>query len=226
MGGTGTGTPATASTVSISHGYCTLDQLKTWLMPTLAGTDSSLDEALSVAINAASRAIDKRTGRRFWGNSADETRYVTASDESMLLERDLGIDIISLTSLATDEDGDRTYERSWTTSDYDLRPDNAALESKPYTRVAMAPMGSYSFPVGITKGVKLVGVFGYCTSGNQDVAVSELRGLCLIQAARYYQRTVTPMGVAGGAFGESRITDELDPDVALALQHLMRDLAG
>lgn len=225
MPGTGTGTPATASTVSITHGYCTLDQLKTWLMPTLAVTDTSHDEALSVAINAASRAIERHTGRRFYANSTDETRYVTASDSTMLLERDLGIDIISITSLTCDEDGDRTYERSWTTGDYDLHPHNAVLDSHPYTRIGVSPDGDYAFPTDVEKGVRLVGVFGYCTSGAQDAWASEVRLACMIQAGRFYERAVTPLGVAGGgAFGEMRLTDRLDPDVEAMLSRLVRDL--
>jgi len=214
--------------VTIYNGYCSLAELKDWLTPSI-GADTSGDDRMSIAINAASRAIDDHCGRVFFNTatSGGDTRYATASDASMLLERDLGIDILSLTSLSTDEDGDRTYERSWTTGDYDLEPYNAAESHRPYTRIGVAPNGDYSFPVGISKGVKLVGVFGYCTTSGQDQWAGAVKGACLIQASRFYARAVSPMGVAGGgAFGEMQIQGKLDVDVALMLQPLMRGLVG
>jgi hypothetical protein len=213
--------------ITIYGGYCSLAELKDWLVPSLGASDTSGDDRMSIAINAASRAIDRHCGRQFWqtSTSGGDTRYATASDASVLMERDLGIDILSLSSLSTDEDGDRTYERSWTTGDYDLLPHNAASEYKPYTQIGVTPDGSYAFPVGVEKGVKLVGVFGYCTTGGQDQWAGEVRAACLIQASRFYERAVTPMGVAGGgAFGEMRLSDRLDPDVELMLSRLMRDL--
>lgn len=226
MAGAGTGSAATGATITLYRGYCTLAQLKAWLVPNLGSTDTTLDDNLTLAIDAASRAIERYTGRRFYTNESDETRYATASYATILLERDLGVDIISLTSLTADEDGDRTYERTWTTGDYDLDPPNATLDYSPYTRIASTPDGNYAFPVGISRGIKLVGRFGYCTTSGQDSWAGEVREACLIQASRLYTRAVTPMGVAGNsAFGEMRVLSRLDPDVELMLGRLVRDLA-
>ena len=212
--------------VTITHGYASLAELKDWLMPNIGSTDGTYDDRLSLSINAASRAIERETGRRFYTNETDETRYVTAVDATELIERDLGVDVISLTSLKTDEDGDHTYERTWTTGDYDLEPANAAVDSQPYTRIAVSPSGSYAFPAGIAKGVQLVGKFGYCTTSGQDSWAGDVKAACLIQAARNYERAVTPMGIAGNsAFGQMRLQEKLDPDVAVILGRLKRGLA-
>lgn len=213
--------------ITLYNPYCTLAELKDWLMPNI-GSDTSGDDRLSIAINAASRAIEQHTGRQFWqtSTSGGDTRYATASDATTLLERDLGVDIISLSALYTDEDGDRTYERTWTTGDYDLEPVDAASNYRPYTRISTTPDGDYAFPVGISKAVKLVGVFGYCTTSGQDQWAGEVKQACLIQASRFYLRASTPMGVAGNsAFGEMRILNRLDPDVELMLGHLVRGMA-
>ena len=55
-------------------------------------------------------------------------------------------DLLSVTTLKTDEDGDRTYEITWATTDYDLMPYNATLESQaqPYSHLQTTPDGDYT----------------------------------------------------------------------------------
>ena len=110
--------------------------------------------------------------------------------------------LISLTSLQTDEGGDRTYEYTWAATDYDLLPDNAALTLEPYTVICTTPEGNYSFPVGIRKGVKIVGGWGYAT-----LVPAQVREACLIQAARVFKRKDAPFGVTGNV-GPGRAEDD------------------
>lgn len=122
----------------------------------IAAADTDDDALIDAALLAASRAIDSWTGRQFF--VSQQTLYVTAQRASELL---LGVDLLSVTTIKTDEDGDRTYETTWASTDYDLEPANAAQASppRPYWRITLAPEGRYSFPV-IPRGIQIVGSWG------------------------------------------------------------------
>jgi len=140
--------------LAISNGYSTLAEAKA----RLGITDTVDDAVLEAVVEAVSRWIDNFCNRRFYRNSSDETRYYTARYSDLL---ELDDDLSSLTTLKTDDDGDRTYDETWASTDYDLLPANASLDSKPYTRIEITPQGSKSFPVNMPKGVEIVGKFGY-----------------------------------------------------------------
>src|SRR5688500_13366975 len=86
-------------------------------------SDTTDDAKLLRILEAVSRDIDVYCARRFYVES--RTRYYTARHGARLRVDDL----LSVTTLETDEDGDRVYETSWATTDYDLEPYNALLES-------------------------------------------------------------------------------------------------
>lgn len=177
--------------------------------------DPSDDLALELAIESASRYIEDYCNRRFYASS--ETRTYTAERCDVLYIDDL----LSVTTLKTDEDGDATYENTWTaTTDYRLWPYNAALsEDRPYTRVDVAPDGSYSFPTGIAQGVQIVGSFGY--SSRTPAAIKQA---CILQAGRIFKRDQAPLGVVGdsAAGGELRLVPGEDVDVKALLDPFRR----
>ncbi len=198
--------------MTISNGYTTLANLKARLK--ISTTDTADDAVLEAVIEAASRAIDAHCGRHFYTTTTDETRYYTAEFADLLFLPD---DVVSVTTLATDADGDRTYETTWAATDYDLEPDNAALGGEPYTRIAVTPAGRYAFPVGVRRGVKIAGKFGYASAPK---AVAEA---CLIQAARLFARKDAPFGAMGSPeFGQFTNIPKLDPDVAMLLRPFLR----
>lgn len=184
--------------MSITNGYATLAEIKARLgIPT---ADTADDTVLEAVIEAASRAIDNETGRVFYATTA--TKYFRADDGDLLFIPDL----LSVTTLKTDSDGDRTYETTWATTDYDLEPYNDA----PYTRIRLTPSGRYSFPTH-AKGVEIAGSWGYNATGSYPDAINEA---CLILASRLFKRKDAPFGVAGTAeMGQLRI-GKTDPDVA------------
>jgi hypothetical protein len=195
--------------------YATVAELKERLWPTGSTPDDQEDGILESIITAVSRQIDSYTGRRFFTTGADETRYYTAELSDMLLPDD---DILSVTTMATDEDGDGTYENTWTASDYRLLPVNSALDNKPYTIVAVKPLGSYSLPVGVQAGVKIVGRFGY-SSGAPELVTEA----CLLQCERIFKRRDAPFGIVSNpAGGQMTVSRELDADVQLMLDPLRR----
>lgn len=195
--------------MTITNGYCTLAEIRARLQFVTA--DTADDTILESVVMGVSRWIDKFTGRRFY--AASETRYYTAEFADEVAVDDL----LTVTSLSTDSDGDRVYEATWATTDYDLEPVNASTDGEPYTRISTAPAGRYSFPSG-RKGVKLVGSFGYASS--TPAAVKEA---CLLQCERLYKRKDAPFGVIGSAeMGQMMVIAKLDPDVQLLLAGFVR----
>jgi len=176
--------------------------------------DVAEDTVLESVVEGVSRFIDEHCGRRFY--SAAETRYYTA-EYSTALDVD---DLVSVTTLQTDSDGDRTYEDTWATTDYDLLPFNAALASMPYTRVDTTPNGYYAFPT-VAKGVKLVGSFGW------PAVPAPIKEACLLMSARLARRKDAIFGVVGSAdMGTMQVIPKLDPDVRLMLEPFRRMTVG
>lgn len=198
---------------SITNGYT---DLSTYKLRFFDGDtdDHKDDDNLNKVITATSRAIDNICHRRFY--AATETRYYT-TDDTTRVDVD---DLLSVTTLKTDEDGDRTYEITWTTADYDLMPYNAALNDEPYVWIEYTPDGSYSFP-GTRKGVEVKGSFGY--SSTTPAAIEEA---CLLVAHRYMKRASTPLGVsASPALGQMQVIVKSlvsDPDIMTLLEYYMR----
>lgn len=170
----------------LTNAYTTLAALKQRLR--IVGDD--YDGRFEGTITTASRSIDQHTGRRFY--AASETRYYTPLHPYFIHLPD---DLLSVTTLKTDADGDRTYETTWSSAtDYYLWPDNAALDGRPYEVVkADLVAGRYTFPL-IERGVQLVGSFGYCASGSHPPAIEEA---CLRLSERLYTLSTAPLGVAG-----------------------------
>jgi hypothetical protein len=199
--------------LTVTNGYTTLALLRARLG--FASTDTTDDTMLETIIMAVSRWIDHRTGRRFFSTTVSEIRYYTAEWSDLFQCPD---DIINITTLATDGDGDRVYETTWAVTDYDLEPVNASLDSQPYTRLRITPAGRYSFPVGVGEGVKIMGKFGY--GATAPGLISEA---CLLQSERVYKRKDAPFGVLGAAeMGQMMVVPKLDPDVDMMLAGFRR----
>ncbi len=211
--GSGQGTPLTG----VSTWYATVAEFKARAYPAgLVDTDD--DDVIEAVIEAVSRLIDNYTGDRFYTTASDETRYEVAEWADLLLPR---YGIVSLTTLATDADGDGTYEATWSATDYALAPYNNGLDSRPYTMIETTTNGNYTFPVGTKKGVKLVGKFGWTT------APAPVCDACLLQAIRLFKRKDAPFGVVGSAdMGQMVTISKLDPDVMLLLQAFRKMTVG
>jgi hypothetical protein len=199
--------------------YCELWEAKSYCGIELA--DATKDGFISSLITAASNYIDAKTNRRFYTTAADETRYYQVVDER---DGDSGVlwlrdDLLSVTSLKTDEDGDGVYEVTWTTSDYKLFPLNAVVSGRPYTWIETRPNGSYGFPLRVQAGIQIIGKFGYSTS-----APAVVKNACLLQVSRWWNRKNAPFGVVGSAdMGQAVVVPKLDPDIAEMLDGVTRE---
>jgi len=165
--------------------------------------DTGDDNLLEAVITAASRWIDDHTGRRFYGGSA--TRYYTPSSPYGLSVPD---EFTAITTLKTDENGDRVYETTWATTDYVLLPLNAVVDGTPYDRIEVDQVsGTRRFPTGVLGGVELVGSFGYGASG----APPMVKEACFRLVGRFYDLRTATLGVMGSAeMGTMRIVADRD----------------
>lgn len=180
--------------MSITNGYAALSELKAAIDPTGQAVWSANDDTnLSLAIEAASRWVDEELGTHFYAST--ETRYYTPMWHDLLLIDDL----LSVTSLKTDENWDGVYENTWAITDYILEPRNAAANSnniKPYRQIRVAENGDYSFPRNIRNSVQIIGSFGY-NAGASLLAPMPIRTAALLIAHRLWIRHRAILGVGG-----------------------------
>jgi hypothetical protein len=212
------------------NGYCTLADLKS---PDVLSTPATAtdDQFLCDIITSISRSIDQNTGRYFYKSAAHEIRYFTPKNSYQLFVGDL----VSVTALYTDDiSGSRTYPYTWTATDYDLAPYDAATESEPapYRWIETTPQGLYQFPMrgygwpysgaynrsntaGIPKGVKLDGVFGW------PEVPSAIAKACLLWSERVFKRYQTPLGQSAmTALGQTVLKiPGPDPDISALMDN-------
>lgn len=192
--------------------YITLANLKAFI-GNIPDTDD--DTALNQAIDAACEQINGYCMRRF-DLQSNKTRYYTPEFSDMAFFDDL----VTATAFQTDEDADGLYESSWSSEDYFLLPYNAAEEGEPYTCAEVnRHLGSYAFPVGVQRGLRITGNWGYATV---PLAIQQAT---TILAARLFRRNKAAFGVVGSAeMGQVMVIPKLDPDVIQLIDPYRRHL--
>ena len=195
--------------MAITNGYCTLAEVKS----AARISDSTDDTLLENCIEAASRRIDGYVGRFFYQNTATIKLYLTdtsiitpTSYNSYVLPTD---DLVSVTTLTTDDAGDGTFSTTWTNSDYRLEPLNSVALGRPFRKVIATNTGK-SFPVIVAPpmpGVQIEGVWGW------PAVPDDIREACVLMLLRLFSRYNAPLGVLG--FGEIGTVSvrAVDPDI-------------
>ena len=174
-------------------------------------TDSTDDNALQSVLDATDALIDNYTDRAAGFGTASQTRYYTAEDFQYVLTDDL----VSISSLTTDDNGDNTYETTWTLgTDYVFAPANNALDGWPYTSIEVSVTWPKNFPKHVYRGVKVIGVFGW---PSVPYAVKQA---ALIQAGAVWSSRTSPFGVIGSQDlgGIIRQTSALHPESRILLE--------
>src|SRR3990172_4276833 len=141
--------------ITITNGYLTLAELKSHPALDIDANDNVDDTRLEGVIEGVSRWIDQDRKRRFFTTGSDETRYFTTEVSHRCVIEDL----ISMTTLKTDFDGDGTYETIWATTDYRLFPYNGSLNGEPYIAIEQRPYSVNTFPT-YPGAVQVIGKFG------------------------------------------------------------------
>lgn len=187
--------------------YATLAQFKA----AVGITDNTDDTALQNVLDATDTLIDLYCDRKTGFGTASETRYYTAEDYQYVLTDDL----VSVTTLQTDDDANGTYETTWTSgTDFVLAPRNAALDGFPYTEIDTSVTWPRNFPKDVYLGVKVVGVFGF------PAVPAAVTQAAIIQAGAVWNSRTAPFGVIGSADlgGILRMSRALHPEAALILE--------
>ena len=193
--------------------YATLAEFKSAIG--IASTDTADDTPLQSVLDATDALIDLYTDRKQGFGTATETRYYNATEWNYCIVDDL----VSITTLQTDDNADGTYPTTWTAgTDYNLAPGNAALDGWPYTQIDASVTYPRNFPRNVYRGVKVVGVFGW------PAVPPAVKQAALIQAGAVWSSRTSPFGVIGSADlgGILRQTRALHPEAQVLLEAYRR----
>ena len=193
--------------------YCTVLQVQDELG--LSGTQGLTK--VDTAIAAASRAVDRFCGRRFWQDSALVTREYFA-DNSL----DCMVDDISTATgliVKTDLNSTGTFDTTLTiTTNFILLPTNAADEVpvQPYTQIRVVDAGVSQFPVWNNgrPGVQITAKFGW------PAVPDDVTKATIIQACQLYKAGDAVFG--GLSFGDGtslRVRNGLNPMAESLLEY-------
>ncbi len=195
--------------------YGDLSTLKSTL--SLSGSQFA-DLDCEVALSSASRAIERMCERRFWTTTGTETRYFSPKSPSYL---DAG-DIVSITTLKTDDGGDGVFENTWVANtDYNLEPLNAALELpiRPYTMICRRWTSGFWFPTDLPRSVEIVGKFGWSTTPPEIEQATTILASQLLQRSR-----MAPFGIVSVGIDQASAVrlSRVDPQIASLVGPYMR----
>jgi hypothetical protein len=177
--------------------YCTPEMLKN----RKGITDGYDDVEIMGACRAVARWIDEKYCLRFFYRHTATLTFAPTSYYCLSVP-----DLVSITTLKTDNDGDGVFETTWTAGvDYELLPANAAagLERKPYDEINA--IGSLRFPVGYCgpgarrNRAQIAGVWGWPAKPEPVIEAAK------ILSGDYLKLGSMAFGVAGyGEYGAVR----------------------
>jgi hypothetical protein len=219
--GTGTASEVDAGTwhvnpaSTIHQFYTSVEELKSRLNI----SDTVSDFELELAVQAAARAVESYCGRFFY--QIAETRTYVPYD---LYELPVD-DLVSVTSMATDQDGDGVFEQSWVAgTDFQLSfgiwefNANVTGEARPYTHIrAINAVGGgkffpYTWPFSRLDRIQIVGVWGW------PAVPYRVKQAALQIASELFKLKDSPFGLAGTSeFGMVRLPRGGNPYVASLL---------
>lgn len=171
------------------------------------GAQNTADTVLlNAALEAASRRIDKRCGRRFYADAVATARTINPRGNAVRTDDGdqlLVPDISSLTGLVVEVG---TSGGTYTAvTDYETGPDNALADDAAIEWLLR--LGSGCWSTGRHGRVRITAKWGW------PAVPPEVVEATLLLAARLYKRKSSPDGTAGvGEWGPIRVS-KLDPDV-------------
>jgi len=165
-------------------------------------TDNADDDLLQKRLTRASRAIDDRTGRRFYADGSvtartyrTKGRTVYGADGELLL-----VDDISTTTGLVVEIGDGS---AWTVvTDYDPEPENAIARGRAIESLRRV-LGCWS----CSRKVRITADWGWPAVPDSIVEAT------LLLANRRFVRRKSPEGVSGWAQEGAVRVSRFDPDI-------------
>lgn len=163
--------------------------------------DAARNARYQLALDTASAMVDQDTGRVFTSTVA--TKTLMSAGEQLLVVPDL----VSVTSIKVDEDGDGVFEETLTATDYELGSFNETHAGWPYQWINRID-DYWPIPVwgGRRKLVQINGTWGW------SAVPTPIKQATLLMAARQVARGNASLGVQGVSdFGPFSIRNS-DPD--------------
>lgn len=199
--------------MTITNGLCTLAQLKV----ALRVADTTDDTALELAINAASRQIEKHCGRNFTQDATVSAR-VFAAERCFRVEVD---DISTATGLIVKTGVvPGTFDTTWTTADYQLEPLNGRRNAQAWPYTSLAAISGLMFPTGPVALVQVTAKWGWAAIPD-DVTQA-----AVFQAEYLFKTNDVPLGATSfnetGILRLSSTTKPLHPVAANLLKEYTR----
>lgn len=187
--------------------YCTTAEYKAYARI----TDTVDDAIIPTYVTAASRAIDRATGRQFGQTAAVEERFFTPVWDRRrgrwVVEVD---DFATLTAAVLELDGNAV-------TDYTAEPRNAVVKGRVYTRLVLGE-GISPASVRDRDNVSATIQWGW------SAVPTTVKGAQFLQTSRFLARRDSPYGVAGSPAdgSELRLLAKVDADVDVMLTDYKR----
>jgi hypothetical protein len=192
--------------------YATVDEAQDWLR-----ISDSVDAVwVQAALTAAEEMVNEYCSRPVDGFAAISGVSLSArtfrADRYDQIETD---DIGTSTGLIveTDEDGDGTFENTWTATDYQLEPLNNLARSWPVWRIRVSSNGNYLFPVDRQALIRVTAKWGW------PATPAPVKQAVILEASRILRRREAVFGVVeapSGTFAD-RLYPAMDPTSQILL---------
>jgi hypothetical protein len=190
--------------------YASVAELRSFIQD--GGTSNTAE--LTLAIETASRSVDKACNRQFGLVAASEDRFYTAFYDRYACRWVIEIDdLMTVTGLVINAAlTEGVYDK--VIDVFTLTPTNSAVIGRPWRKIVVG-LASANQPV--LHGVQVTAKYGW-------IAVPDtIKMATLIQAARLFARRAAPFGIAGNPeVGQLRLPDKLDVDLVVSVQPYVR----
>jgi hypothetical protein len=177
--------------VSITNGYLTVAEATAYTGKTTSADPTILEDI----ITACSRMVDRYCGRHFFQVAA--TARIFDATTPYRLELGPFNDLVTLTTLKSDDDGSGTYEVTYSASQYQLAPPGATTRAPlavPYTSIEL--LSGYTFPSDVPSGrrglIEVTGTWGWPTA-----VPTEVKQATRVLVAEVAKLQDAPFGVLG-----------------------------
>ena len=197
--------------ITVGQQYAGMEELK----DRLGITDTLTDYQVAIALQTASRWVERHCGRFFYQQQATRT-MVPYSIYELPVD-----DLLSVTQLATDMNGFGVFDTIWNSTQFQLAihdddfTPNVFGESRPYTLIRVTQTGfffPFVWPFSRLDRVQVNGLWGW-----PQVPAAVMHATVLI-ASELFKLKDTPFGLAGNA--EYGVVQVHTPNSPLALELL------
>jgi hypothetical protein len=202
--------------MAIVNGYATLADVRAALRMTSTVDDPRIEQC----VEAASRAIDEVTGRRFFLDVAGTARQYLPSSSTLCIIDDLAYATSGIS--VQSDDGSNTFATTWLVgSDFQYEPRTApaATENRPITAIRATGTKRFLVADDLQRSVQVSGKWGWASIPHA------IRNATIQQAINLFKRHDSPGGVVSSDFGSFRVP-RVDPDVAMLVRPFKRTVIG